>query len=114
MGSARPRFSGSSSPRHTCRSEPQILASVMRTTAAPGSGSGTGYSRISNGLPAPTNTAARPWLTSPSVLPASQFLLDIRSQRRTQVRTLERQVERRLQELELVAGVVAPPFELER
>src|SRR5689334_11657699 len=32
----------------------------MRTTAAPGSGSGTGYSLISSGCPTPRNTAALP------------------------------------------------------
>src|SRR5919199_4040930 len=60
IGTARPRLTGSSSPRHRCRSEPHTLASVIWTRAAPGSGSGTGYSRISNGWPFPTKTAARP------------------------------------------------------
>src|SRR5262245_34743999 len=40
-------------------SEPQTLASAILISAAPGSGSGTGYSRISNGLPVPWNTAIR-------------------------------------------------------
>src|SRR2546422_2736561 len=39
------------------RSEPHTLASATLMSAAPGSGSGTGYSRISNGFPAPWNTA---------------------------------------------------------
>src|SRR3989304_5014097 len=48
------------SPRHTCRSEPQVPADVTRTTMASGSGSGTGYSRISKGLPVSKKTAALP------------------------------------------------------
>src|SRR5262245_58482815 len=40
-------------------SEPQTLARAILIRAAPGSGSGTGYSRISNGLPVPWNTAIR-------------------------------------------------------
>src|SRR3990172_1021869 len=48
------------SPRHTCRSEPQMPADVTRTTMASGSGSGTGYSRISKGLPVSKKTAALP------------------------------------------------------
>src|SRR6266511_2258152 len=45
-----------------CRSEPHTLARVMRTSAAPGSGCGTGYSRKTSGLPASANTTARPTL----------------------------------------------------
>src|SRR5437762_6189368 len=60
IGSARPRLAGSRSPRQVCRSDPHTLASVMRTTAAPGSGSGTGYSLISSGTPTPRKTAALP------------------------------------------------------
>src|SRR3990170_185974 len=48
------------SPRHTCRSEPQMPAEVTRTMMASGSGSGTGYSRISKGLPVSKKTAALP------------------------------------------------------
>src|SRR5438045_3810737 len=44
-----------------CRSDPQTFESVRRTSAAPGSGSGTGYSRISNGAPAFARTTARPY-----------------------------------------------------
>src|SRR5258706_12619022 len=62
MGSARPRLAGSRSPRQVGKSEPHTLASDMRTTAAPGSGSGTGYSRISKGWPNPRKMAARPVL----------------------------------------------------
>src|SRR5712691_6782150 len=40
-------------------SEPQTLARAILISIAPGSGSGTGYSRISNGLPVPWNTASR-------------------------------------------------------
>src|SRR5213594_2268699 len=40
-------------------SEPQTLARAILMSIAPGSGSGTGYSRISKGLPVPWNTASR-------------------------------------------------------
>src|SRR5215467_13744951 len=40
-------------------SEPQTLAREILISMAPGSGSGTGYSRISKGLPVPWNTASR-------------------------------------------------------
>src|SRR4030088_781122 len=65
MGKARPRFAGSRSPRQVCRSDPHTLASVMCTTAAPGPGSGTGYSRISHGWPQPRKIAARPVVVTP-------------------------------------------------
>src|SRR6185436_18588206 len=39
-------------------SEPQTLARAILTRRAPGSGSGTGYSRISNGVPVPWKTAS--------------------------------------------------------
>src|SRR5438105_588328 len=57
---ARPRRAGLRSPRHVCRSDPHTLAMLMRTTAAPGSGSGTGYSLISSGTPTPRKMAALP------------------------------------------------------
>src|SRR5688572_15411522 len=41
-------------------SEPHTLASATLMSMAPGSGSGTGYSRISKGLPVPWKTASRP------------------------------------------------------
>src|SRR5437899_1497771 len=49
------------SPRHMCRSEPQIVASAMRTSTSPGPGSGTARWRTSmrGELPS-TVTAARP------------------------------------------------------
>ena len=37
------------SPRQMWSSEPQMLARVMRTVTPPGSGSGTGSSRMTNG-----------------------------------------------------------------
>src|SRR4029450_5671623 len=40
-------------------SEPHTLASAILMSMAPGSGSGTGYSRSSNGGPAPWQTARR-------------------------------------------------------
>src|SRR5215510_8266767 len=40
-------------------SEPQTFASAILMSMAPGSGSGTGYSRISNGVPVPWKTARR-------------------------------------------------------
>src|SRR5688572_23993421 len=40
-------------------SEPQTLARAILISTAPGSGSGTGYSRISNGVPVPWKTASR-------------------------------------------------------
>src|SRR4030095_10910748 len=40
-------------------SEPHTLASAILMSMAPGSGSGTGYSRISNGVPVPWKTARR-------------------------------------------------------
>src|SRR4051794_1199349 len=48
------------SPRQMWRSEPHTLARVTRTTMAPGSGSGTGRSASSNGLPGPKKSAALP------------------------------------------------------
>src|SRR6266566_1413901 len=39
-------------------SDPQTFASAILTSIAPGSGSGTGYSRISKGRPVPWNTAS--------------------------------------------------------
>src|SRR3990172_656379 len=54
------------SPRQKCKSEPQMFAVVMRTTIAPASGSGTGNSRNSNGLPSFVNTIARP--VSPTIV----------------------------------------------
>src|SRR5579885_2388280 len=49
-----------------CRSLPQMLALVTRTTTAPRSGTGSSVS--STGLPAPKNRAARPVVpTSPSI-----------------------------------------------
>jgi hypothetical protein len=41
------------SPLQACRSEPQTFARIVRTTIAPGSGSGTAYSSIRIGSPAP-------------------------------------------------------------
>src|SRR2546426_11266160 len=41
-------------------SEPHTFARAILMRAAPGSGCGTGYSRISKGLPVPWNTAIRP------------------------------------------------------
>src|SRR5262249_10957237 len=41
-------------------SEPHTLASAILTTTAPGLGSGTGYSRISNVLPLPIQAASFP------------------------------------------------------
>src|SRR5947209_12167020 len=60
MGSARPRLAGSRSPRQVCKSEPHTLASVIRTSAAPGAGWGSGYSLSSSGWPTPRKTAALP------------------------------------------------------
>src|SRR6266481_4236210 len=40
-------------------SDPHTFASAILMSIAPGSGSGTGYSRISKGLPVPWNTASR-------------------------------------------------------
>src|SRR5262245_62725731 len=40
-------------------SEPHTLARAILMSMAPGSGSGTGYSRISNGVPVPWKTARR-------------------------------------------------------
>src|SRR5262245_58725708 len=45
-----------------CRSEPQIPARVSRIRIAPGSTSGTGYSRSSNSPPYAFNTAMRPFM----------------------------------------------------
>ena len=52
-GYGHPNFATSNSPRHWWRSEPQTFATVILITAAPGSGSGTGYALISIGLPGP-------------------------------------------------------------
>src|SRR5437867_887449 len=41
-------------------SEPHTLASAILMTTAPGLGSGTGYSRISNVLPLPIQAASLP------------------------------------------------------
>src|SRR6266540_2953242 len=53
--------------------DPHTFASAILTSIAPGSGSGTGYSRISKGLPVPWNTA------SFAVSAMSRFLLEPRS-----------------------------------
>ena len=50
------------SPRQTCRSEPQMPAWVMRSSTAPGAGSGTSYSCISKGLPYSTQAMTRPFI----------------------------------------------------
>src|SRR6266850_3940715 len=51
-----------------CRSEPQTPARVSLTRMAPGSTSGTGYSRSSNSPPYARNTATRPFIRPPSGL----------------------------------------------
>src|SRR3954454_14290589 len=48
------------------RSEPHTPAWAIRMRIAPGSGSGTGYSRISNGAFGLVRTTARPFSTSAS------------------------------------------------
>src|SRR5207247_504515 len=52
------------SPRQECRSVPQIPAWVILTTMAPGSGSGTSNSLISNGARGPLKMTARPFITA--------------------------------------------------
>src|SRR6266567_5545800 len=47
-----------------CRSEPQMPARVSRTRMAPGSTSGTGYSRSSNSPPYARSTATRPFMSA--------------------------------------------------
>src|SRR5262249_56931914 len=47
-----------------CRSEPHTPARVSFTRMAPGSTSGTGYSRSSNSPPYARSTAIRPFITS--------------------------------------------------
>src|SRR5215471_16930591 len=51
------------SPRQMCRSEPQTPARVSFTRMAPGSTSGTGYSRRSNSPPYARSTATRPFIS---------------------------------------------------
>src|SRR5215813_13532497 len=50
------------SPRQMCRSEPHTPARVSFTRMAPGSTSGTGYSRRSNSPPYARSTAMRPFM----------------------------------------------------
>src|SRR5687767_6622937 len=50
------------SPRQMCRSEPHTPARVSFTSAAPGSGSGTGYSRSSKSPSYAFRTATRPFM----------------------------------------------------
>src|SRR6266536_4983192 len=50
------------SPRQMCRSDPHTPARVSRTRRAPGSTSGTGYSRRSNSPPYALSTATRPFI----------------------------------------------------
>src|SRR5262244_3026851 len=50
------------SPRQMCRSEPHTPARVSFTRMAPGSTSGTGYSRRSNSPPYARRTATRPFI----------------------------------------------------
>src|SRR6476659_8840874 len=56
-----------------CRSEPHTPARVSLSRIAPGSGSGTGYSRSSNSPPYAFSTSTRPFmgLGSPSRRPLS-------------------------------------------
>src|SRR6184192_374458 len=49
-----------------CRSDPQTPARVSLIKIAPGSGSGTGYSRSSNSPPYALSTAMRPCMSAPS------------------------------------------------
>src|SRR4051812_11745353 len=58
------------SPCQVWMSEPQTFAIEILTLIEPGHGSTTGYSRISNSLPMPVITAARP-VFAIGVLPAS-------------------------------------------
>ena len=48
------------SPRQPCNSDPQIIAPVFFMRIPPGSTSGVGYSRRSNGVPACVKTETRP------------------------------------------------------
>src|SRR5262245_46617544 len=49
-------------PCQPCRSEPQMLATLMRTSRPSGSTSGNGNSRASKGWPAPVKRYARPFM----------------------------------------------------
>src|SRR6266853_6579589 len=53
-----------------CRSEPQTPARVSLTRMAPGSTSGTGYSRSSNSPPYARSTATRPFMLPPREIAA--------------------------------------------
>src|SRR5262249_1355386 len=55
-------YSSFISPRQMCRSDPHTPARVSFTRIAPGSGSGTGYSRSSNSPPYAFSTATRPFM----------------------------------------------------